>query len=202
MAAIPTTRMLSALRRSQHTCIPRASLSPMLTQRPSRCYSATAEDAPAPYLQKIKADLKTAMRAKDAPRLSVVRAILSANLNASKTSSPVRTDVQLVALIRRLRKSAQDAVADAEAAGRADLVAKENEQVRILGEYLAGSGVETLGEAELRVLIQDALEASRGAGTAAKSLVGDVMKRVAGALEGKDVDRKLVAGMVKELAGR
>lgn len=142
------------------------------------------------------------MRAKDTPRLSVVRAILSANLNASKTSSPVRTDVQLVALIRRLQKSAQDAAADAQAAGRADLVDKENEQIRIMDEYLAGSGVETLGEAELKTLVQDAIEASKTAGTETKSLVGDVMKRLAGALEGKDVDRKAVADMVKGLAGQ
>ncbi|KAG6040550.1 hypothetical protein E4U41_000186 [Claviceps citrina] len=173
----------------------------MLMQRAHRCYSTTT-DAPPPYLQKIKADLKTAMRAKDAPRLSVLRAILSANLNASKTSSPIRTDVQLVAAIRRIQKSAQDAASDAEAAGRADLVDKENEQIRILDEYLAGSGVQTLSEAELKMLIQDAVGASKNAGTAAKSLVGDVMKRLAGALEGKDVDRKAVAGMVKALAGQ
>ncbi|KAG5999571.1 hypothetical protein E4U43_001990 [Claviceps pusilla] len=206
MAANPSTRVLSALRWSQHTCTPRVPASSMLVPRASRSYStsttAATEDAPPPYLQKIKADLKTAMRAKDTPRLSVVRAILSANLNASKTSSPVRTDVQLVALIRRLQKSAQDAAADAQAAGRADLVDKETEQIRILDEYLAGSGVVTLGEAELKTLVQDAIEASKTAGTATKSLVGDVMKRLAGALEGKDVDRKAVADMVKGLAGQ
>ncbi|KAG6002999.1 hypothetical protein E4U21_002474 [Claviceps maximensis] len=204
MAAKPTTLVLSALRTSPRSRIPRASLRlPSALMQPApRCYSTTTEDAPPPFLQKIKADLKTAMRAKDAPRLAVVRAILSANLNASKTASPVRTDVQLVALIRRIQKSAQDAVADAEAAGRTDLVDKENDQLRILDEYLAGSGVQTLGEAELKTLIQDAIEASKTAGTATKSLMGDVMKRLAGALEGKDVDRKAVASMVKELAGQ
>lgn len=127
---------------------------------------------------------------------------MSASLNASKTSNPIRTDVQLVALVRRIQKSSQDAASDAKAAGRQDLVDKENEQIRILDEYLAGSGVQTLGEAELKILIQDAIEASKKAGTATKSLVGDVMKRLAGALEGKDVDRKAVAGFVKELTGR
>lgn len=127
---------------------------------------------------------------------------MSASLNASKSSNPIRTDVQLVALVRRIQKSSQDAASDAKAAGRQDLVDKENEQIRILDEYLAGSGVQTLGEAELKTLIQDAIEASKKAGTATKSLVGDVMKRLAGSLEGKDVDRKAVAGFVKELTGR
>lgn len=141
------------------------------------------------------------MRAKDAPRLSVLRAIMSASLNASKTSSPVRTDVQLVALMRRIQKSVQDAAADAENAGRDDLVRKEADQLRVLDEYLAGSGVRTVDEAELRSLVHEAVEASRGAGTATKSLVGDVMKRLAVALEGKDVDRKAVADMVRHAVG-
>ncbi|KAL3965454.1 hypothetical protein ACCO45_002458 [Purpureocillium lilacinum] len=142
------------------------------------------------------------MRAKDAPRLSVLRAIMSANLNASKTATPIKTDVQLVALIRKIQKSALDAAAEAQAAGRQDLVDKENEQARILDGYLADSGVQSLGEAELKALVQDAVEASRAAGTAAKSLMGDVMKRLAGALEGKDVDRKQVASLVKELTSQ
>ncbi|KAL6871408.1 YjgF-like protein [Trichoderma novae-zelandiae] len=163
--------------------------------RSSRSYSADA-DAPPPLLQKLKGELKAAMRAKDAPRLSVLRSIMSANLNASKTPSPIRTDVQLVALIRKLQKSAQDAVADAQAAGRDDLVQKESQQISILDEYIAGSGVQTLGEAEIKALINEAVEAAKGAGAAGKSLMGDVMKRVNGALEGKDVDRKSVAALL------
>ncbi|KAG6061193.1 hypothetical protein E4U17_002404 [Claviceps sp. LM77 group G4] len=193
--------MLSALRTSQHSCIfSRTPFSSILMQRASRCYST--EDAPPPFLQRIKADLKTAMRAKDTPRLSVLRAILSANLNASKTASPIQTDVQLVALIRRIQKSAQDAVEDAKTAGRDDLINKEMEQIRIMDEYIAGSGVQALGEAELKALAQDAIEASKAAGTTTKAVVGDVMKRLAGALEGKDVDRKALAAMIKELAGQ
>ncbi|KAK4091041.1 hypothetical protein Purlil1_4621 [Purpureocillium lilacinum] len=201
MAAKPPTGLLAALRWSQPAArLPRHA--PALRRAPqarsSRLYSTT-DDAPPPFLSKLKADLKTAMRAKDAPRLSVLRAIMSANLNASKTATPIKTDVQLVALIRKIQKSALDAAAEAQAAGRQDLVDKENEQARILDGYLADSGVQSLGEAELKALVQDAVEASRAAGTAAKSLMGDVMKRLAGALEGKDVDRKQVASLVKEL---
>jgi uncharacterized protein YqeY len=50
-------------------------------------------------------------------------------------------------------------------------------------------------------MVQDAVEASKAAGTQAKSILGDVMKRLAEALEGKDVDRKELAKMVKELTG-
>ncbi|PTB45055.1 hypothetical protein M441DRAFT_64741 [Trichoderma asperellum CBS 433.97] len=181
--------LLAALQCSRHAPL-RLSRAQCLSKpaSASRFYSADA-DAPPPLLQKLKGELKTAMRAKDAPRLSVLRSIMSANLNASKTSSPIRTDVQLVALIRKLQKSAQDAVADAQAAGRDDLVEKENQQISILDEYVAGSGVQSLGEAEIKALINEAIEAAKGAGTAGKSLMGDVMKRVNAALEGKDVDK-------------
>jgi uncharacterized protein YqeY len=127
---------------------------------------------------------------------------MSANLNASKTSSPVRTDIQLIALIRKLQKSAQDSIADAQAAGRDDLVQKENQQMSILDEYIAGSGVQSLGEAEIKALINEAIEAAKGAGAAGKSLMGDVMKRVNASLEGKDVDKKSVAALVKDLTSQ
>ncbi|KAL6797707.1 YjgF-like protein [Trichoderma sp. SZMC 28013] len=185
--------LLAALRCSRQAPL-RFSRTQCLAKSP-RFYSADAE-APPPLLQKLKGDLKTAMRARDAPRLSVLRAIMSANLNASKTTSPIRTDVQLVALIRKLQKSAQDAVADAQAAGRDDLVQKENEQISILDEYIAGSGVQTLGEAEIKALISQAIEAANGAGKGGKALMGEVMKRVNAALEGKDVDKKSVAALL------
>ena len=198
MASKPLTRLVAALR------WPQPAARPALRRvfPTSRFYSTTTDDAPPPFLQKLKGELKSAMRAKDAPRLSVLRAIMSANLNASKTSTPIKTDVQLVALIRKIQKSSQDAAAEAKAAGREDLVDKETEQVRILDQYLSDSGVQSLGEAELKAMIQDALEASKAAGTAAKTLMGDVMKRLSTALEGKDVDRKQVANLVKELTSQ
>ncbi|KAL7788732.1 Yqey-like domain-containing protein [Trichoderma ceciliae] len=190
--------LLAALRGSRQAPL-RLPRTQCPSRPPSRLYSTQDVDASPPLLQKLKGELKSAMRAKDAPRLSVLRSIMSANLNASKTSSPIRTDVQLVALIRKLQKSAQDAVADAQAAGRDDLVQKENQQISIFDEYVAGSGVQTLGEAEIKTLINEAVEAAKGAGAAGKSLMGDVMKRVNAALEGKDVDKKSVAALVKEL---
>ncbi|KAI5463783.1 hypothetical protein BGZ63DRAFT_382305 [Mariannaea sp. PMI_226] len=191
MSFKPSTQLIRAMRapRPRTTiCVPAC-----------RFYSTPAADAPPPLLSKLKADLKTAMRAKDAARLSVLRSIMSANLNASKTASPIRTDVQLVALIRKIQKASNDAIAEAKAVGREDLAQKEEEQMNILQEYVANSGVQTIGEAELKALVQEAVAASQAAGTQAKSIMGDVMKRLTGSLEGKDVDKKELAKIVKEL---
>ncbi|KAF4973849.1 hypothetical protein FZEAL_9195 [Fusarium zealandicum] len=199
MPSKPSMHLLRALRASQPCSAFRQPANRLSPASLCRFYSTPAGDAPPPLLSKLKADLKTAMRAKDTPRLSVLRSILSANLNASKTSTPIKTDVQLVALIRKIQKGASDASAEAKAAGRDDLVQKEEEQIKVLNEYAANSGVQSLGEAELKALVQDAVEASKAAGVQAKAILGDVMKRLAGALEGKDVDRKELAKMVKEL---
>lgn len=152
-----------------------------------------------PLLAKLKGDLKTAMRAKDAPRLSVLRAVLAANLNASKTASPIRTDVQLVALMRSIQKGHEESAAEAKTAGREDLVEKETLQIGVLESYLAESGVQTLGEAEIKAAVEEAIKGASEAGIAGKALVGDVMKRLKGLFEGKDVDRKAVANLVKDL---
>ncbi|KKA27666.1 hypothetical protein TD95_001244 [Thielaviopsis punctulata] len=165
--------------------------------RPTLRFYSTATDGPA-LLAKIKGDLKTAMRAKDAARLAVLRAVLSATLNASKTASPIKTDVQLVALLRKTQTASADAAAQFKDAGRADLEAKEMAQVEILQEYIDNSGVQSIGLEQLKSLVAAKLEEAKAAG--AKSLVGDVMKRLNAELDGKDVDKKEVAALVKEMA--
>lgn len=165
----------------------------------NRLYSSSADTiTPPPLLQKLKGDLKTAMRAKDTHRLSVLRTVMSANLNASKTASPIKTDVQLVALMRKLAKGAEDAAAEARSVGREDLADKESAQIAILDEYIQGSGVVTLGAAELRAAVEAVVQEVKAAGVEGKGVMGEVMKRVNEKLEGKDVDKKSLATLVKE----
>ncbi|PTD05836.1 hypothetical protein FCULG_00001645 [Fusarium culmorum] len=177
MASRQSMQLFRALRTSQSTI-----RQPVNRISVCRFYSTSTEDAPAPLLSKLKADLKTAMRAKDTPHIN-----------------PIKTDVQLVALIRKIQKGAQDAAAEAKAANRDDLVQKEEDQIKVLNEYITNSGVESLTKAQLKAMVQDAVEASKAAGVQAKSIMGDVMKRLSGALEGKDVDKKELSKMVKEL---
>lgn len=187
-----TQRLQAVLRRRAPTTL---SSPKLFTGRP---YSTA--DNPPPLLQKLKGDLKTAMRAKDAPRLSVLRAILSTTLNASKTANPIRTDAQLVSLLRKTQRSSLDAAKEFKGAGREDLAGKEEEQAGILDEYISGSGIQVLGEEELKALVGEAIEGAKAAGVAPKAIVGDVMKRLAVALDGKDVDRKQLSNMVRQMS--
>ncbi|KAK5651555.1 hypothetical protein OQA88_11920 [Cercophora sp. LCS_1] len=166
----------------------------------SRAYSTPA---PPPLLAKLKGDLKTAMKAKDAPRLAVVRAILTATLNASKTATPIQTDVQVVNLIRKQIRTAEESVAQFREASRQDLIDKEEAQIHIMNEYLAGSNVESLEEAGLRQIAEQVVECLASEG---KVSLGDVMKKLMGPgspLDGKEYNKGDLNKIVKDLvAGR
>ncbi|TPX14991.1 uncharacterized protein E0L32_004821 [Thyridium curvatum] len=180
---------------------PKLAIKPSLLLR--RAYSAEAP--PPPLLTKLKGDLKTAMKAKDTARLGVIRSVISSTLNASKTASPIKTDAQLVALLRKQARSAQEAAEEFRAAGREDLVEKEEAQVRILEEYAAGSGIESIGEAELQPIVEAVLAEMAAEGVTAKSQMGEAMKRLlapGGPLDGKDVQKTEVIKVVKELSAK
>ncbi|KAK0637212.1 Yqey-like protein-domain-containing protein [Bombardia bombarda] len=169
----------------------------------SRAYSAEAP--PPPLLAKLKGDLKTAMRAKDATRLAVLRSILAATLNASKTASPITTDIQLVALLRKTGRQCKEAAAEFQAAGRPELVEKEEAQLRVLEEYAAGSGVESVSEAQIQEAATAALASIAAENPDAKINMTEVMKRVlgpGGPLNGKDVEKNEVAKIVKEMMNK
>ena len=139
------------------------------------------------------------MRAKDQARLSVLRAIMSANLNASKTAKPIATDAQLVTMLMGMRRTIDQNIAEAKKVGRDDILQSEQVQAGILEEYIGNSGLEILGEAELRPLILKEIQDSLSRGEATKSLVGGVIKRVKEATDGKIVDSTILAPLAKEL---
>lgn len=173
---------------------------PFARQSPSRaclrCQSTSSTEQPAsPLLAKVRNDLKMALRAKDTTRLNVLRALLADVTNASKTANPITTDVQLLSVIRKRSSASRDASAQFAAAGRKDLVEKEDAQSRILDE-LAGE-VETVGKEEMEKAIREAIEQTKAQGPV---ILGQVMKALigeGGSLAGKSVDRKELAAAVK-----
>ncbi|KAI0132358.1 Yqey-like protein-domain-containing protein [Xylariales sp. AK1849] len=179
----------------------RARFAPIGSRGVVRFYSS--EQPPPPLLQKLRADLKTAMRAKDAARLTVLRSILSATLNASKTANPIATDAQVVALLRKTARASEDASAEFKDAGREDLVEKEQAQIKVLDEYVVGSGVSVASEDELRTLVAGVVTAITSEGEVqGKARFGDVMKILVGPggpLDGKTVDKAELAKIVKEV---
>jgi uncharacterized protein YqeY len=137
------------------------------------------------------------MQAKDANRLSVLRSLLTQSLNASKTSSPINTDLQMLALLRKTANASRTASAEFKTAGRQDLAHKEESQLKIMEEY-AGS-VETVKEGEIMTAVNEVVAKLKNAG--GKVQMGDVLKAVFApeVLGGKPVERGEVAKIVKQV---
>lgn len=200
MASKISTQVLRRLASSQLRPSPFGTNAAPKCLRVSRLYSIETSQVP-PLLAKLKADLKTAMRAKDAARLSVLRGVLAATSNAAKTSTPIETDVQVVQLLRKTARGNQEAVDEARAAGREDLIEKEETQIKIIDGYIAESGLQTLGKEEMQAIVEQVVSEVKSQGVDEKKISGEVMKRLmtkSGPLEGKEVDRTELAKIAKE----
>ncbi|PSR23628.1 MAG: aspartyl-tRNA amidotransferase [Sulfobacillus acidophilus] len=105
-------------------------------------------------------DLKSAMRARDSLRLSVIRGVKAAVLQAeTRGERKTLDDAGIVQVIAKEVKERQDSIAEFERASRPELVEKLVQEMQVLQEYLP----QPLTESELMELIDEAIHAT-GAG--------------------------------------
>jgi uncharacterized protein YqeY len=141
--------------------------------------------------QRIDSDLKDAMRAKEATRLGVLRMLKSALKYAAIEKSGADAelaDADSIQVIRKQAKQRQDSIESFEKGGRAELAAKETEELKILNNYLP----QQMNEGELSQLVRETI-ASLGA--TSKAQMGAVMKelqaKVAGRADGKTLSQEV-----------
>ena len=85
---------------------------------------------------RITDDMKTAMRAKDAPRLLTIRGLLAAIKQREVDERIVLDDAAVVAIVDKLVKQRKDSIEQFTAGGRQDLVDKEKVELQVLESYL------------------------------------------------------------------
>ena len=85
---------------------------------------------------RIQEDMKAAMRAKEADRLSTIRMLLAAMKQREVDERIVLDDAAVVGIVDKLIKQRKDSIAAFQQAGRTDLVDKESAEVRVLEAYL------------------------------------------------------------------
>ena len=85
---------------------------------------------------RITEDMKAAMRAKDADRLSTIRMLLAACKQREVDERIVLDDAAVIGLVDKLIKQRKDSITAFELGGRADLVAKESAEIAVLQAYL------------------------------------------------------------------
>ncbi len=142
----------------------------------------------------ITEDMKTAMRAKDAPRLLTIRGLLAACKQREVDERIVLDDAAVIAIIDKLIKQRKDSIAQFGAAGRTDLVDKETAELTVLEGYLP----QRLGAEEITTRVQ-AIVTELGA--TGPGDMGKVMAAVKAQLAGQ-ADMGLVSAAVKQALAR
>jgi uncharacterized protein YqeY len=140
---------------------------------------------------RIQEDMKSAMRAQDKQRLSVIRLILAAIKQIEVDERIVLTDSQVLTVLDKMVKQRRESIMHFEQASRQDLVDKEVFEVEVICTYLP----EPLAAAEVTRLITQAI-AELGAQSVKD--MGKVMQHIKPHVEGR-VDMKIVGEQVKQL---
>jgi uncharacterized protein YqeY len=86
--------------------------------------------------ERITEDMKAAMRAKDAERLSTIRMLLAACKQREVDERIVLDDAAIIGLVDKLIKQRKDSISAFEQGGRSDLAAREGAEIRVLETYL------------------------------------------------------------------
>jgi uncharacterized protein YqeY len=135
--------------------------------------------------QTISADIATAMKAKDAPRLSALRMLKAALMNKGVEKNRALESAEELQVVSSLVKQRRDSIEQFNAGGRGDLAKKEEAEIQILETYLPPSA----SAEELERAVADAI--AETSASSAKD-IGKVMKAAMARLAGKTVDGKRV----------
>jgi uncharacterized protein YqeY len=142
----------------------------------------------------ITEDMKTAMRAKDAPRLLTIRGLLAACKQREVDERVALDDAAVIAIVDKLIKQRKDSISQFASAGRTDLVDKETAELQVLEGYIPQRMSADEIAAEVRAIVTEL-------GAAGPGDMGKVMGAVKTRLAGK-ADMGLVSAAVKQaLAG-
>jgi len=139
---------------------------------------------------RITEDMKTVMRAKDAPRLLTIRGLLAAIKQREVDERITLDDAAVVAIIDKLVKQRKDSIAQFSAGNRPDLVAKEVAEQNELESYLP----QRLGADEIKAEVAKIVAELGAAGPVD---MGRVMAAVKPRLAGK-ADMSTVSAAVKQ----
>src|SRR5438270_12397390 len=131
--------------------------------------------------ERIDQDLKTAMREKNATKLGVLRMLKAALMNATIEKSGAQgelSDADATQVIRKQVKQRHDSIESFEKGGRAELAAKEKEELSILQSYLP----QQMSADELSKIVRETIAE---VGAASKAQMGAVMKAVQAKVAGR-----------------
>jgi hypothetical protein len=145
--------------------------------------------------ERVDSDLKEAMRAKDAIKMSVLRMLKSALKYAAIAKSGGEaelSDAEAVQVIRKQAKQRQDSIESFEKGGRAELADKQKKELAILNAYLPRA----MSPDELAKIVRETIAEL---GATSKAQMGEVMKSLQAKAGGRADGKTLSAEVQKQL---
>ena len=143
--------------------------------------------------ERISEDMKAAMRARDAARLSAVRLLLAAMKQKEVDERVELADADVLGIIEKMVKQRRESIAQYEKAARQDLADQEKFEIGVLSAYLP----QQMSQAEVEQAIAAALAESGASGV---KDMGKVMALLKPKLAGR-ADMGKVSGLVKAKLG-
>lgn len=151
---------------------------------------------------KIREQIKDALRAKNELRLTTLRGVLAAftneSVNLGRTPQDPLSDNEAITVIKRLAKQRKDSIEQFEKGGRQDLADNEKAELEILNEFLP----EQMSESAVREVVKTIIEQAKADGkisdNSSKSIgivMGLVMKETKGLADG-DIVKQIVTSLL------
>ena len=135
-------------------------------------------------------DLKQAMKSRDQLRMDVIRMIKAAVLNKEVELKKDLDDAELSRVMTTMIKQRKESVAQFEKGNRAELAAKERQEIAIIEAYLP----QALSPDQLAGVVEAVI---RETGATSAEDMGAVMKAVMARLAGQTVDGKQISELVR-----
>jgi len=140
--------------------------------------------------ERIQADMKNAMRQKDAPRLGLIRLILAAVKQREVDERITLDDEQVLASLGKMVKQRRDSIAQYQKAERQDLVDQEAFELSVIEEYLPPP----LSADELAAMLDEVIEQT---GATSAQDMGKVMGVMKSRAQGR-ADMGVISSQVKQ----
>ena len=142
-------------------------------------------------LERLAQELKAAMLARDAERLSTLRLLKSAIGYAQiERQTEALSDPEVITLIQKEIKKRRDAIEQYERGARPELASREKQEIGVLESFLPNP----LSAEELEQLVRAAIQET---GAASKKQMGPVIKAVQAKVAGRAEGR-----VISELVGK
>lgn len=135
-------------------------------------------------------DLKVAMKARDQLRMDVIRMIKAAIQNKEVELKKDLDDADMSKIMTTLIKQRRESVEQFEKAQRAELAAKERQEITIIEAYLP----QALSPQQLAGIVESVIAES---GARSLKEMGAVMKTVMARLAGQPADGKQISDLVR-----